>query len=427
MQIDKLYNIYLSHPTITTDSRNCPDGSIFFALKGANFNGNKFAAKALEEGCAYAVIDEEEFSGHSNIILVNDVLETMTQLATYHRLQLNKPVIAITGTNGKTTTKELVKQVLEGCYTVCATSGNFNNHIGLPLTLLRAKESDDIILTEMGANHPGEIAYLCNIAKPNFGIITNIGKAHLEGFGSYENIIKTKGEMYDYLRENNGTIFINTQDDVLNSISNGIQKVSYGDEELYNVEVTDQTPTLSIAYNDSTQTIAVDTRFIGAYNLINFKAAIAVGKYFKVPDAVIMEQISKYTPQNNRSQLTVTPNNKIIQDAYNANPSSVALAIKNFAQLKMDEKFVILGDMKELGTYAEKEHQHIADLLMEHNFTKGLLVGEEFGKLELPQGWIQVADASKAGEYLKSHPLKNNLILLKGSRSMQLEKLIEYI
>lgn len=427
MQLKELYTLFLKHPHITTDSRNCKPGSLFFALKGESFNGNKFANKALEAGCSYAIIDESEYNNSPEHILVPDVLETLTLLANLHRKKLNKPVIAITGTNGKTTTKELIATTLSVKYNVCATQGNFNNHIGVPLTLLGATAQHDILIIEMGANHMGEIAKLCEIAEPDYGLITNIGKAHLEGFGSYENIIKTKGELYEYIRKKNGKIFINQEDPTLHSISTGINKIEYTNKNTFQLNILKQDPYLQLKYSDKDLSKTLSTQFIGAYNLINFKAAICIGQHFKVNTELFLNKLEQYQPKNNRSQLTKTTKNSIIQDAYNANPSSVALAIQNFKTLKHDAKLVILGDMKELGDFATVEHQKIVDSLENSPELAIILIGLEFEKTQTSTKIKKFTTVEEAKKHLTLHAPINHLILLKGSRSMKMEELIEYL
>ncbi len=426
MTTQQLYQIYLQHPIVTTDSRNCPDGSLFFALKGDAFDGNKFAQAALDKGCSFAIVDNADFVTHEKFILVDDVLKALSDLANFHRVQLNKPVIAITGTNGKTTTKELVLTALSAKYKVCATSGNFNNHIGLPLTLLKATSEDDIIITEMGANHMGEIAYLCNIANPDFGIITNIGKAHLEGFGSYENIITTKTELYRHIKSVDGKLFINNLDDLLVKHAEGIETIPYGETDNFQLSISETTPFLTLKYVDKNGEQLVQTKFIGSYNLINFKAAIAVGKYFKVEIRTLLAALEAYQPANNRSQFNDTGKNKIIQDAYNANPSSVVLAIQNFEEIENDSKCYILGEMKELGEYEATEHQHIVDLLQNTN-AQVFLIGDAFYSTKKPNHFQCFKNTKDAKEYLTKHPLSNKTILLKGSRSMQLESLLDIL
>lgn len=420
MTIEALYDIFCRSTGVTTDTRNCKQGSLFFALKGGNFNGNEFAGKAIESGASYVVVDELMGEPSSHHILVKNVLETLTALATHHRRQLKRPVLAITGTNGKTTTKELIATVLSSHYNICYTQGNLNNHIGVPLTLLSAKSTDDIIITEMGANHPGEIGYLCTIAEPDFGIITNIGKAHLEGFGSYENIIKTKKELYDYIQKTSGKIFLNGADELLTSISKSIDSIAY--ESNFILTLTRQDPFLWFRFKDAESELIFKTNFIGGYNAPNFKAAVTIGKYFEVPTQKIINALGEYAPGNNRSQLTKTEKNTLILDAYNSNPSSLTEAIQNFISLDHPSKCLILGDMKELGEYAALEHQKITDLLENNPQVTAFLIGPEFHQTQssLPK----FMNAQEAARHFDASPLLNKLILLKGSRSMKLEELI---
>ena len=337
MDISELYRIFTEHPQVTTDSRDCPKGSIFFARKGESFNGNAFAAKALEQGCSYAVIDEKEFAveGDSRYILTDDCLTTLQQLANYHRRKLGTKIIGITGTNGKTTTKELVATVLAEKYNVLYTQGNFNNHIGVPKTLLRLTAENDIAVIEMGANHPGEIKTLVNIVEPDYGIITNVGKAHLKGFGSFEGVIRTKGELYDYLREHNGKVFIHNDNEHLLKISSGLSLIKYGTTDSDELSVCGEflscDPFLNFRWNHGkAQWNEVRTHMIGSYNIYNMLAAACIGLYFDVTEEQICHALANYVPTNNRSELEVTASNKLIIDAYNANPTSMEAALKNF-------------------------------------------------------------------------------------------------
>lgn len=420
MSIEELYQLFCKSKGVTTDTRNCKPGSLFFALTGEHFNGNKFTKQAFENGASYAVVDELYDNPTPQLILVKDVLETLTSLAKYHRQKLGKPVLAITGSNGKTTTKELIATVLSTHFSICFTQGNYNNHIGVPLTLLSAKPTDDIIITEMGANHPGEIGYLSKIAEPDYGLITNIGKAHLEGFGSFENIIKTKKELYDYIQKTSGKIFINSSDSLLVSISKDIKCIPY--ENDFSLSLILQNPFLSFQYKDAIDSVDFSTSFIGSYNVPNFKAAITIGRYFKVPTAKIIKALETYQPGNNRSQLHKTAHNTLILDAYNSNPSSLTEAVKNFISLNHANKQLILGDMKELGEYSLEEHQRIADLLENQPEIDVMLIGPEFVKTQ--SKWPTFERVEQASNYLKSNFIKDALILLKGSRSMKLEELI---
>ena len=362
MKLSALYQIFLDCQLVTTDSRNCPEGSLFIALKGESFNGNAFAGKALETGCAYAVIDESEYAieGDQRYILVDDCLQTLQQLANYHRRQLGTRVIGITGTNGKTTTKELISAVLSQSHNILYTLGNLNNHIGVPSTLLRLKAEHDLAVIEMGANHPGEIKFLSEIVEPDCGIITNVGKAHLEGFGSFEGVIKTKGELYDFLRKKEGsTVFIHHDNAYLMNIAEGLNLIPYGTEDdLYvNGRITGNSPYLTFEWKAGKdgKSYQVQTQLIGEYNFPNALAAITIGRFFGVEDAKINEALAGYTPQNNRSQLKKTDDNTLIIDAYNANPTSMQASLANFHNMKVENKMLILGDMRELGKDGPEE------------------------------------------------------------------------
>ena len=389
MKLSALYQIFLDCQLVTTDSRNCPEGSLFIALKGESFNGNAFAGKALETGCAYAVIDESEYAieGDQRYILVDDCLQTLQQLANYHRRQLGTRVIGITGTNGKTTTKELISAVLSQSHNILYTLGNLNNHIGVPSTLLRLKTEHDLAVIEMGANHPGEIKFLSEIAEPDCGIITNVGKAHLEGFGSFEGVIKTKGELYEFLRKKEGsTVFIHHDNAYLMNIAEGLNLIPYGTEDdLYvNGRITGNSPYLTFEWKAGKdgKSYQVQTQLIGEYNFPNALAAITIGRFFGVEDVKINEALAGYTPQNNRSQLKKTDDNTLIIDAYNANPTSMMAALQNFRNMEVPHKMLILGDMRELGAESAADHQKIADYLKECAFEKVWLVGDQFAVAE---------------------------------------------
>lgn len=426
--IDLIYKRFREFPIITTDTRNCPEGSIFIALKGERFNGNEYATKALESGSAYAIIDEKEhYTGDPRLILVDNCLKTLQALARHHRRVLNIPVIAITGTNGKTTTKELTSAVLSQKYNVLFTKGNLNNHIGVPLTLLQMTEDHDIAVIEMGANHPGEIKVLAEIAEPNFGIITNIGKAHLEGFGSFEGVIKTKGELYDYIRRTGGKIFLHNENSILRDLAHGIESIVYGEAERLYVSgrITGNDPFLSFLWKHVTYTGEVHSKLIGSYNLANALAAVAIGCFFNVANREISEALNQYEPQNNRSQLKDTAFNHIIIDAYNANPTSMSAALKNFHDMRVGNKTLILGDMFELGETTLKEHKQIVDLISALNFSKVILAGEIFSQIE--SDFTTLADTSSLLEYLKENPVRDSYVLIKGSRGMALEKCIDLL
>lgn len=425
MEIAELYKCFMECGKVTTDSRNCPEGSMFIALKGETFNGNAFAAQALKQGCRYAVIDESEYAGEGTI-LVDNCLQALQQLANYHRRQLKTPVIGITGTNGKTTTKELISTVLSRKFNTLYTEGNFNNHIGVPLTLLRLTKEHEMAVVEMGANHPGEIKTLVHIAEPDYGIITNVGKAHLQGFGSFEGVIRTKGELYDFLRDKGGaTIFIQNENSYLNGIAEGLTCVRYGQTAgLYvSGELISCSPFLSFRWTAEGVSHEVNTHLIGSYNLDNMLAAAAIGRYFGVSDDDISSALASYLPHNNRSQLKETADNKLIVDAYNANPTSMMAALKNFRQVEAPHKMVILGDMKELGEASREEHQKVVDYLKECGFDRVVLVGPEFAAATHSYQTFQHVDEVLAD--IRMHKPQGYYILIKGSNSMKLSQLPE--
>lgn len=427
MEIAELYKCFMECGKVTTDSRNCPEGSMFIALKGETFNGNAFAAQALKQGCRYAVIDESEYAGEGTI-LVDNCLQALQQLANYHRRQLKTPVIGITGTNGKTTTKELISTVLGRKFNTLYTEGNFNNHIGVPLTLLRLTKEHEMAVVEMGANHPGEIKTLVHIAEPDYGIITNVGKAHLQGFGSFEGVIRTKGELYDFLRAKGGaTIFIQNENPYLNGIAEGLTCVRYGQTAgLYvSGELISCSPFLSFRWTAEGVSHEVNTHLIGSYNLDNMLAAAAIGRYFGVSDDDISSALASYLPHNNRSQLKETADNKLIVDAYNANPTSMMAALKNFRQVEAPHKMVILGDMKELGEASREEHQKVVDYLKECGFDRVVLVGPEFAAATHSYQTFQHVDEVLAD--IRIHKPQGYYILIKGSNSMKLSQLPEYL
>ena len=429
MEIKELYEIYKAHPVVTTDSRNCPEGSIFFALKGETFDGNKFAVSAIEKGCAYAVVDDKTIV-HPQAIVVDNVLNTLQQLARYHREQLGIPVVGITGTNGKTTTKELVAAVLSKKYRVQYTQGNFNNHIGVPLTLLSIKPDCEIAVVEMGANHPGEIRDLAALALPTCGLITNVGKAHLEGFGSLEGVINTKKELYDNLAERGGHVFVNVANTLLMNVLNTKSYTTYSANADIQADVNGRllccAPYVEFEWNG----VELKTNFVGAYNLDNMLAAIAVGLHFGVAEEDICAAMSNYMPANNRSQLTKTERNTVIVDAYNANPTSMLAAIDNFDIMEGENKMAILGDMLELGEQSEVEHQNIVRRLMESKIEKIILVGGEFAKasdkLDIDSRF-SIFNSRSAELESQLSILNSQLILLKGSNGIGLYKLIPYL
>lgn len=428
MEIVRLYELYKQHPVVTTDSRDCPEGSLFFALKGASFNGNAFAAKAIEQGCSYAVVDDPGFAvaGDERYILVEDVLNTLQQLARYHREQFKIPVIQITGTNGKTTTKELIAAVLSKKHEVLYTQGNLNNHIGVPKTLLRLNPKHTIAVIETGANHPGEIKTLAEITDPDFGIITNVGMAHLEGFGSFEGVVRTKGELYDYLRVKHGTVFVDRDSEDLIHIADGLHQIRYGlsGKGMLSVEgeVVDCSPFLKFRWRPASgEWQEVQTRLIGSYNLKNVLAAATIGRTFGVEVEQINEALSAYEPTNNRSQLLPTGNNKLVVDAYNANLTSMRAAIENFRDMKVERRMAILGDMGELGESSCKAHQAIVDLLVDAGLEHVWLVGPKFKASRHPFRAFDNVEQVKQALSLKMP--KNYYILIKGSHSMKLDEL----
>ena len=437
MELKDLYDIFLQHPTITTDSRDVPENSMFFALKGETFDGNAYAKAALEQGAAYAVIDEKEYAeeGNERLILVEDVLTTLQQLAKYHRVHLGTPIIGITGTNGKTTTKELIATVLKKKYNVLYTQGNFNNHIGVPKTLLQLKKEHDIAVIEMGANHPGEIKTLVEIVLPDFGIITNVGKAHLLGFGSFEGVIRTKGELYDFLRAIQGTAFINNDNPHLQGIRKGLKLVKYGHQEaddlLVKGELVECNPFLKFQWRHlstvNCQLSTVQTHLIGSYNLDNALAAACIGTYFEVPANDISAALEAYTPSNNRSQLTITHDNKRVVDAYNANPTSMRAALDNFRLIKSEHKMCILGQMGELGEVSDEEHQKVIDLIGEGGFEQVWLVGENFAKTSHPANYRLFANVEEVKTAIATQKPKGFLILIKGSNSNKLVQTVELL
>jgi UDP-N-acetylmuramoyl-tripeptide--D-alanyl-D-alanine ligase len=422
MQIQELYSIFLQHPSIETDTRKLKKGDLFFALKGPTFNGNKFAEQALQSGAAYAIVDEEIAYKDERIIQTSDVLNTLQELAKYHRQQFNIPFIAITGSNGKTTTKELVHEVLSTTYKTYTTKGNLNNHIGIPLTILSVQKDAEIAVIEMGANHQKEIEGYCVYCMPTHGIITNIGKAHLEGFGGEEGVKKGKGELFDYLRAHDGTVFIMNDYDHLKEISKGINEViSYGTADADIVgAINKSSEFLEVAIKSGP---TIKTNLVGEYNLPNVLVAVAVGKYFKVPDTKIKSALENYTPSNSRSQLIEKGSNKIILDAYNANPTSMKAAIENFAKMNAAKKVLLLGGMAELGTESLKEHEGIIALINQFKWDSVVLVGGDYNKIA--NNFIYFDNSTEAKDWLKQQNFTDTMLLVKGSRSMQMEKVLE--
>jgi len=425
MKISQLHDHFLDCNKVSTDTRKIEPNDMFFALKGDNFNGNKFAKQALDNGAKFVIIDEEDYKSSKNTILVDDVLKTLQDLATYHRNYLNIRIIALTGSNGKTTTKELIHATLSQKYNTTATLGNLNNHIGVPLTILSMDNDTEIGIVEMGANHLNEIAFLCNIAQPDYGYITNFGKAHLEGFGSIEGVIKGKSELYDYLVENNKQVFLNADDAIqYKKLSTYVKKFGYSEDktDFYNIKLIEANPFVKFKVED----LLISTNLIGAYNFTNLCAATIIGKYFGVELEAIKKGLESYTPENNRSQIINKNSNEIILDAYNANPSSMTAALHNFFNLKKENKVAILGDMFELGNESEIEHQTIANLALELDFNTTYLVGENFFKTETNSEKLK---RFKSFDNFKTHfsVPKNATVLIKGSRGMALERTLELL
>lgn len=428
-KINNIYSKFLAHPIVSTDSRKVKPGSIFFALKGESFNGNEFAGRALESGAAYAIVDDSGYVVNESCILVDDVISTLQALSKYHRLQFNIPVIAITGTNGKTTTKELICRVLSKKYRTLATQGNLNNHIGVPLTLLSLTSDTEVAIIEMGANHPGEIDFLCNLAQPGYGLITNIGKAHLEGFGSFEGVIRTKTELYQFLQKHGGEIFLNNEDELLKEHSMGIKTIRYGSSPAdlaCNNIFADPFLAMNLRLRDGSS-LQIESKLYGRYNAGNILAAACIGQYFKVPPEEIKSAIEEYQPGNNRSQISKTEHNLLILDAYNANPSSMTAAIETFVASAYPEKSVILGDMLELGQDSDQEHLKILDLVDQHSFKHVYLVGPIFTRLNSKRENICFQDSGLAKMWFEHHKLENASVLLKGSRGIRLEKLVDVL
>lgn len=458
MEIEQLYALYLKSRQVTIDSRQVTPGCIFFGLKGDNFDGNTFAAAALEKGAACCVVDNSDFKIDDRCLLVKDSLAALQKLATCHRAQLDIPVVGITGTNGKTTTKELVHAVLSKRYRTWATQGNFNNHLGVPLTLLSIPADAEIAIVEMGANHPGEIDFLCNIANPGFGLITNVGRAHLEGFGSFKGVVKTKTELYKHLAAMAGVIFVNADNDILMeraekmavlpsspSVLPGIvpsfpgaspsdysagfkprgvnlpmaSVVTYGSSmgAEYKGALVSADPYLKFYFEDDDNVYTVQTQLIGSYNFDNAMAAVCVGRYFDVPLFDIKTALEEYRPSNNRSQYVRTERNEVIMDCYNANPSSMQVAIDNFVDMKAERKVVMLGGMRELGSDSKREHAELFDRIEKSRFDLALLIGEEFRFAQGKERVCWFPSSQEALNYLKQHPVTGALVLLKGSNS----------
>lgn len=423
MNIEKLYEIYKSHNTISTDTRSITKDCLFFALKGENFNGNKFAEKAIENGAAFAIIDEKEYQLSEKYIVVHNVLETLQQLANFHRKQFNIPFIGITGSNGKTTTKEFINTVLSKKYKTTFTQGNLNNHIGVPLTLLSIPTDCEIAIIEMGANHMKEIDFLCKIVEPNFGIITNIGTAHIEGFGSVQNIEITKTELYRFVKSINGTIFINNEDTTLSKHIKGINTYSYGNSKAdCPGKLISSTPSVKLEWDNQ----IINANLYGSYNYNNILAAICIGNYFEVKPNLIKEAIEEYFPKNNRSQIIEAESNTIFLDAYNANPTSMNAAINSFNENTSPNKIMLLGDMLELGDTSKKEHQKIVDKAAELGIN-AIFVGQEFNSIENKHSFTYLKNVDEVIDWLKHSGLTNHHILIKGSRGIRLEGAAQFL
>ena len=427
ISISDLYELYKSYPQVQTDTRQLKKGDLYFALKGPNFNGNEFALQALEQGAAYSIVDEPiqaPASLANRILMVEDVLTSLQALAKFHREQFNIPFIAITGSNGKTTTKELVAVVLSSHYKTYTTKGNLNNHIGVPLTLLSIQQDAQFAIIEMGANHLKEIESYCSYALPTHGLINNCGKAHLEGFGGEEGVRKGKGELFDYLRAHQGTVFLMQDFDYLVQMSQGIQHViGYGKEQgQIQGEAIDQNGMLTVQINKGIEIDSIHTHLVGNYNLPNVLAAVAIGHHFKVPNDKIKSAIENYIPSNSRSQLLTWNKNEVILDAYNANPSSMKLAVENFAKMNKENKMVCLGGMRELGADTLMEHQMLIDQLKQTNWKQVILVGLEFKPCD--HNYLYFDTVTEAKAWLQAQELKGYTLLIKGSRGIQMEQLI---
>ena len=423
--IEKIYQYYSQKYLVSTDSRMIEEGCVFVALKGERFDGNDFAYKVAEENIASCVIaDRKDLPHHERLFIVDDSLTTLQELARLHREKCNIPIIGITGTNGKTTTKELTAAILSKKYNLIYTQGNFNNHLGLPLTVLRIKPDTEMAVVEMGANHPNEIAQLCTIANPDFGIITNIGKAHLEGFGSFEGVVKTKNELYDFIRNKNGKVFINRDNELLMELSNGIDSHTYGKDNNADIKasIVSSNPYLIINWEGN----EIKTNLVGDYNFENVMAAISVGCYFNIEKSLIIEALENYTPTNNRSQYIKSEKNEIVMDAYNANPVSMHHAIKNFRNISSENTLLILGDMRELGKDSEKEHQAIINLIKELKFENVMLVGEEFKKAAGTY-FSTFTNVEELLAFINDNDISGKKILIKGSNSINLKSIVNVL
>ena len=422
--IEKIYQLYSQKYLVTTDSRKVEPGCVFVALKGEHFDGNDFAYQVANDNIAACVIaDRKDLPQHERLFIVDDSLTALQELAKLHRERCNTPIIGITGTNGKTTTKELVASVLSQKYNIIYTQGNFNNHLGVPLTLLQIKPETEIAVVEMGANHPKEIELLCSLAQPNFGIITNIGKAHIEGFGSFEGVIKTKNELYDYLKNTNGKVFLNNDNPLLKELAHDLTSVSYGKDDSadYNASILSSNPYLSIKWNGK----EINTNLVGDYNFENVMAAITVGCCFNIEQELIIKALENYSPTNNRSQFIKTEKNEVVMDAYNANPVSMTNSVRNFRNISDENHLLILGDMKELGNESVNEHQEILNLVKELGFNNVILVGSEFNKVN--SGFVSFLNVEELISHINNNEIRGKKILIKGSHSIHLEKIINLL
>ena len=423
--IEQIYQYYSRKYLVSTDSRKIEEGCVFVALKGERFDGNDFAYQVAKENIAACVIaDRKDLPQHERLFIVDDSLSTLQELARLHREKCNIPIIGITGTNGKTTTKELTAAVLSKKYNLIYTQGNFNNHLGLPLTVLRIKPDTEMAVVEMGANHPNEIAQLCSIANPDFGIITNIGKAHLEGFGSFEGVVKTKNELYDFIRDKKGKAFVNHDNELLMNLAKDIDSNTYGKDDKADVKasIVSSNPYLIIDW-EGTQ---IKTNLVGDYNFENVMAAITTGCYFNIEKELIIDAIENYRPTNNRSQFIKSEKNEIVMDAYNANPVSMHHSIKNFRNISSNNTLLILGDMRELGKEAEREHQTIVALIKELKFEDVILVGEEFKKAA-GADFTTFYNIEELLSYISHNEIEGKKILIKGSNSIHLEKIVNVL
>lgn len=427
--LETLYAAFLKSRSVSIDSRKIEKGCLFFALKGDNTDGNKFAHKALEAGAAFAVVDDPEIPEKEGVIKVENSLATLQELAKMHRRKLNAKIIGITGSNGKTTSKELISRVLEKKYKVSFTQGNLNNHIGVPLSILKITDDTEIAVIEMGANHQGEIAALSRIAQPHYGIITNIGKAHLEGFGGFTGVINGKSELYAYIDDHEGMLFVNTSNPLLAKLSANIHRFTYGEEpnaQLYG-ELIAADPFLTFVFEHQNRQALVETKMIGNYNFENLLAAATIGSYFKVDQSAIIDALATYHAANSRSQQIETAHNKLIMDAYNANPVSMQAAIKNFDRICGKRSAVILGDMLELGSESDHEHAEILKLLTDLDYKNVFLVGPLFGRVYAGDDWLHFRMVDDLVKHLQENHLRGYDILLKGSRGMQLEKVLSLL